>query len=61
MQPIDGHLVNFEYLAEFNNYEHHIWYGGAISEIGYNAYKDTPSKKECAILCKQKSGRVVTW
>lgn len=58
---VEGHLVNFKYLAEFNDYEDHVWYGGAMTVISYNAYSDTPSKKECDKICREKSGRAVTW
>ncbi|WP_106494849.1 hypothetical protein [Lentibacillus sp. Marseille-P4043] len=55
---IDGHLIGFESLQELEEYEDHIWFGGAMSEVRYNAYKDTPSKKECDRICEDLSGEV---
>ncbi|MGY0692599.1 hypothetical protein ACW2QC_07365 [Virgibacillus sp. FSP13] len=58
---MDGHLIGFGSLQELEDYEEHIWFGGAMSEERYNAYKDTPSKKECDKLCAELSGDVRTY
>lgn len=60
-KKLQGHLVNFEDAQEMLDYGDHIWRGGAMSEQEYDAYKDTPSKKECDKLCAELSGEVVTY
>ncbi|GGB41896.1 hypothetical protein GCM10011409_19300 [Lentibacillus populi] len=58
---IDGHLVGFGTLREWDDYEDHIWFGGAMSEERYYAWADTPSKKECDRIFEELSGEVITY
>lgn len=60
-KKVEGHLIGFGTLKDWEEYEDLIYRGGAMSEIRYNAYADTPSKEECAKLCSELSGPVITY
>lgn len=60
-KKIDGHLVGFVTAEEWEDYEDHVWLGGSMSEVRYNAYDDTPSKKECDRLAAEQSGDVIIY
>ncbi len=60
-KKLEGHLVGFGTLQEMEEYKDWIYLGGAMSEIRYNAYHDTPSKDECDKLCEEMSGEVIVY
>jgi len=45
-KKVENHLVGFGSLKEWEEYDNHIYLGGAMSELRYDAYSDTPSKKD---------------
>lgn len=55
-----GHLIGFGSVAEMDEYEDYVWLGGAMSELRYGAYRDTPSKQECNRICEELSGDCIT-
>lgn len=57
---LDGHLVGFGALKDLEG-EDYVWHGGAMSVVRYNAYDDTPSKKECDYICAEQSGSVTVY
>lgn len=54
---IKNHLVTFTEWKEWTDYESYIFEDDK-EVYYYDAYGDTPSKKECDLLCKEFSGEV---
>ncbi|WP_339227846.1 hypothetical protein NSQ77_20030 [Oceanobacillus sp. FSL K6-2867] len=63
-RKLKNHLVGLGKLKDwkaYENYDDSTYLGGAMSEIRYSAYADTPSKGECDKLCEEHSGEVIIY
>ncbi|MFD1173926.1 hypothetical protein [Oceanobacillus picturae] len=60
MKNISRESVSYTEWKEWEDYENYI-YDDEFSKEVYDAYADTPSKKECDQICAEKSGEVIIY
>lgn len=58
---IENHLVNLWEWRDWTDYEMYGESEWSISKEFYDAYRDTPSVKECDEICAKLSGKVTVY
>lgn len=59
-RKLGSHLVSYSEWKEWDDYEDYLHPDEEIRN-DYDAYADTPSKKECDKICAESSGKVVSY
>lgn len=57
-RKFDNHLTGFSDWKAWEDYEEYGESEWSKKENWYNAYKDTPTKEKCDLLCEEFSGEV---
>ncbi|WP_430789136.1 hypothetical protein VBD025_02870 [Virgibacillus flavescens] len=61
MKKSNRESVSYTMWKEWENYENYIYFDEIINTDSYDAYADTPSKKDCDQICGEKSGEVIIY